>query len=231
MKAKRITTAVLVICVVWLSLSFVMVNHRLSAFEETMGKIIWDIETLEQEAGEAQLAISDLYRMNSSHVNCIALAVQANSESILADQYGRTEQEQDKLYGNDCDYASFYGRLYVPDAGIDVALYYGNSQAITDRQDSANIYMWGTYTGESITDHNNQEFRKLFSVKAGTEGYIQLENGDIINIRCTEVLNGHNTGNELTNESGEPMQGKADYLTYTCRSGWYNIRICLWDRV
>lgn len=82
-----------------------------------------------------------------------------------------------------------------------MALYSGYSQNITDRYDSANIYLWATYTGLTIADHNNQEFRKLFSVEVGTDCYIQLENRDIVNIRCVEILNGHNTGQDITDEN------------------------------
>lgn len=179
---------------------------------------------------ETKLAISDLYEMNKSHANCVSMAVLMNSDSVLADAYDRTEEEQDKLYGNDKNFAKFYGRLYVPDAKIDVALYSGNSQTICDRQDSANIYSLGLIEEKTIADHNNQEFRKLFSVEVGMQGYIQLENGDIINIECTDVFNGHNTGPDLTDEDGNSVIGVSDYLMYTCRNGWQNIRICLWKK-
>lgn len=185
---------------------------------------------IEELDKETELAISDLYKMNKSHANCIAMAVLMNSDSVLADTYDYTEEEQSKLYGNDKTFVDFYGRLYVPDAKIDVALYSGNSQAICDRQDSANIYSLGIVEGKTIADHNNQEFRKLFSVEVGTQGYIQLENGDIINIVCTDVFNGHNTGFDITDEDGNSVMGASDYLMYTCRNGWRNIRICLWEK-
>ena len=188
------------------------------------------IEELQKDTQNWQLTISDLYEMNKSHANCVAMAVLMNSDSVLADAYDRTEEEQAKLYGNDRVFAKFYGRLYVPDAKIDVALYSGNSQGICDRPDSANIYSLGLIEEKTIADHNNQEFSKLFSVEVGMQGYIHLENGDIINIECTDVFNGHNTGSDLTDEEGNSVMGAADYLMYTCRNGWQNIRICLWEK-
>ena len=189
-----------------------------------------DIRELYKDTNNWEQSILDLYEMNKSHANCVAMAVLMNSDSVLADAYERTEEEQAKLYGDDSDFSKFYGRLYVPDAKIDVALYSGNGQGICDRKDSANIYSLGIVEGKTIADHNNQEFSKLFSVEVGMKGYIQLENGDIINIMCTEVFNGHNTGYDLTDEDGNSVMGTPDYLMYTCRNGWQNIRICIWKK-
>lgn len=134
------------------------------------------------------------------------------------------------LYLDDYDYPNFYGRLYIPSVGIDVALYYGNDQSATDRTDSASIFAYGTYDGEIIADHSNQDFSKLFGVSVGDTGYIKVKDGSVINIRCIEVFDGHNTGPELTNNDYTNVMGKYDYLMYTCKNGWRNILICQWDR-
>lgn len=148
-----------------------------------------------------------------------------------ADEIAIPTEPYAEQYADDNNYPDFYGRLYVPDAGIDVALYCGSKQYITDRVDSANLFTWKEYTGRIIADHNNQEFSKLFSVEVGTAGYIWLKNGDIINIKCGEVLNGHNTVKALTDESGACVLNSADYVMYTCRDGWQNVRICLWNEI
>lgn len=166
-------------------------------------------------------------------INTVSETTEATEsiETVLTDFHGRSEEEQAALYSDDRNYPNFYGRLYVPDAEIDVALYYGNDQEITDRRDSANIYTWEDYYGETIADHNNQEFRKLFDVMVGTKGYLQLANGDIINIVCTDVFNGHNTVDLIVDEHGEAAQGRSDYLMYTCCNHAYNVRICLWNKI
>lgn len=188
---------------------------------------------LQQQLLGSEKRIDMLYSATSSHENCVALAMMINHNSILAEQFNRTESQQEALYKNDQSFAKFVGRLYVPDAQIDVALYRGYEQYICDREDSANLFTWGlygcTYEGEFIADHSTQEFRKLFSVKVGMTGYIKLENGDIINIVCTEIINGRNTGKQLTDEQGND-EFDADYAMYTCRNGWQNIRICLWKQ-
>lgn len=140
-----------------------------------------------------------------------------------------TEPVKD-LYLDDYNYPNFYGRLYIPSVGIDVALYYGNDQAATDRADSASIFAYGTYDDEIIADHSNQDFSKLFGVSVGDTGYIRLSDGGTINIRCAEVFNGHNTGTELTDSDYNNVMGQYDYLMYTCRNGWRNILICQWTR-
>ena len=199
-------------------------NNKIEYYEK-------EIQNISEKTQFWQEEINKLYEMNKSHANCVAMAVLMNEESVLADFYNRSEQEQIEIYNDDSVFANFYGRLYIPDAKIDVALYIGTSQRICDRQDSANIFSLGIEDGETIADHNNQEFRKLFSVKIGTEGYIVLENGDIINIICTDVFNGHNTGYCIIDEEGNNVMDDADYLMYTCRNGWRNVLICLWEKI
>lgn len=175
--------------------------------------------------------IDTIYQLLRDHEDCTALAMFLNMDQVLAEQYGRSVEEQDALYSDDSKYSNFYGRLYIPDAKVDVALYRGNSQGITDRKDSANIFTWITGIGEIIADHNNQEFAKLFSVEKGMLGYIQLEDGTIINIECVDIIDGHNTGYELLDSDKIDATGKTDYLMYTCRNGWYNIRIWYWNKI
>lgn len=123
--------------------------------------------------------------------------------------------------------ANYYGRLCIPDANIDVGLYYGADQAITDRQDSANIFTTRVFDGLYIADHKNQEFSKLPRVKVGMRGYLKLADGAVFNIICTEVLTGHNTGKRITDENGN-INFDADFLMYTCRDNSKNVLICLW---
>ena len=169
-----------------------------------------------------------LYNLSSSHENCVALSMLAGQDAVLAAQYDRTVEQQNELYSDDvAEY--FHGRLYIPDAKIDVALYHTHKQYVTDRKDSANIFIWKDYSGETIADHNNQEFAKLFSVEVGMTGYIQLASGDIVNIECVEVFDGHNVGKDITDDNGVSAMGRTDYMMYTCKDNWRNVRICLWE--
>lgn len=225
------------LCFVLMITSFGLLYHSILKIElhinELSSKLesqAYEIEKLNKETEDWKIEINNLYEMNKSHANCVAMAVLMNEDSVLANAYERTEEEQIKLYGNDNIFANFYGRLYIPDAKIDVALYKGCAQAICDRQDSANIFSFGLDVGKTIADHSNQEFRKLFSVKIGMQGYIELENGDIINIVCTDIFNGHNNGVYITDEEGNNVMDVADYMMYTCRDGWRNVHICLWEK-
>lgn len=143
------------------------------------------------------------------------------------------QENNQELYADDYDYSNFYGRLYIPDVGIDVALYSGISQSNTDREDSASIFAYIIYIGEIISDHNNQEFSKLPDVVVGTSGYIVLRNGEIINIKCVEITHGYNTGTRIVDKNRCVVMGKSDYLMYTCCNccdGWQNIFISQWDK-
>lgn len=234
MKAKKIVIAFLCltlsICFLLPYYSIIKIERYTSDLTREIENQAREIEKLNKETFLWQCEINNLYEMNTSHANCVAMAVLMNESSVLAYDYGRTEEEQMKLYGDDSRFAGLYGRLYVPDAMIDVALYKGYSQSICDRQDSANIFSLGLDVGKTIADHSNQEFRKLFSVEVGTQGYIELENGDIINIVCVNVFNGHNNGVYITDEEGNNVMDVADFMMYTCRNGWRNVRICLWER-
>lgn len=123
----------------------------------------------------------------------------------------------------------YYGRLYVPDANISVALYKGDSQSITDRVDSANILILGYSDGYTIADHNNQEFSKLFKVDIGTYGHIKLKNGNVVTIKCVDIFNGHNNGVSIVDTNNIDAANRTDYMMYTCMDNWRNVYICLWE--
>lgn len=124
-------------------------------------------------------------------------------------------------------YPNYYGRLCIPEANIDVALYNGIQQSITDRQDSANIFAMSAFDGLYICDHRSQEFGKLVNVRTGTKGYLHTAAGYTLKIECVGVLQGYNTGRAITDVNGNTNLD-ADYIMYTCENGIHNIRICLW---
>lgn len=133
-------------------------------------------------------------------------------------------------YTDDTKRAGFHGRLYIPDVGIDVALYRSNHQSTVDRDDSAAHFKlsYGRRTW-LIADHNTQAFGALLDVLTGTTGYIVVHDGTIVHIVCVDVLDGHNTGRGITDDHGISVVGKHDYLMYTCMGYWRNVRICQWD--
>lgn len=148
----------------------------------------------------------------------------------LYKDYIVSEESKNLLYEDDTEYDNYYGRFYIKDVDIDVALYYGNKQSIVDRQDSAFIYDYKAFDGYVIGDHNSQGFDKLFDVEIGTTGCIKLENGGRIKIKCVDIYNGRNTGRKLTDTSGNVVMGTHEFLIYTCRSGWGNVLITQWEK-
>lgn len=157
-----------------------------------------------------------------------SLPISSNTHSNISDK--REEQgssDNDGIY--DDMYNMYHGRLHIPNLNISVALYYSNKTYVTDRYDSANIFAIKNPYNYVIGDHNNQEFSKLYGVKVGMTGYIELKDGEVVNIRCFRVLNGHNVVSDLTDASYNSITGIADYTLYTCRDNWKNVLICLWD--
>lgn len=127
---------------------------------------------------------------------------------------------------------TYIGRLYIPSVGINVGLYKGMKQYITDNEDSANFfysrYRLNRYI---IVDHNDEGFTNLPKVKVGTKAYIVYANGAVQHMECTDVLNGHNDRSHITDGQGNNLVGKADFLMYTCLDHWTNVRVCMWKRV
>lgn len=143
--------------------------------------------------------------------------------SVKEEQYDHSKGD---IYDDLSD--SYYGRLYIPDLGIDVALYYSYEQYVTDRIDSANIFCFRNYHGYVIADHNYQEFSKLLDIEVGTCGYIQNKYLGRIDIECTDVFNGYNAAGDIVDINGIIALGRDDYTMYTCHGSSNSILICLW---
>lgn len=100
-----------------------------------------------------------------------------NSKSNLEEEF-QTDPDN-----NDLDAAMInqgtYGRLVIPDVGINVALNLvpsGEEQAVTDRKDSAAWIPWGRET--LIADHKNQGFDAIKKCVPGkTKAYIGTTEG------------------------------------------------------
>lgn len=135
-------------------------------------------------------------------------------------------------YTDDTAYPRFVGRLYIPDVGIDVALYRSNKQAVVDRKDSAAYFDLATHPYHMIVaDHWNQGFATLEDVEEGMEAYITDKDGVTTYYKCVEVLDGHNTGHIITDSRYREVVSRSDLLLYTCLDGWKNVRVCLFDVV
>lgn len=157
----------------------------------------------------------------------VSMAIPAFAESVSVPSVdGVISQQKDRAVDS-----PFYGRLYIPDVSIDVALYYSIDQDVTDRDDSANIFTWYDYLGEVICDHASQEFSKLFGVTCGTTAYIEVDNGKTIHIKCVDVLDGYNTRTGgIVDTEYNTAHGLASYMMYTCKDSFGdNVRIWLWE--
>lgn len=200
------------------------------------------IETILQKYQDIHNTIEELYEFNKSNNILATIVIVLESQYEPTEENQQTEETQQKKeeqptenksdsgqdsQKNDNYSVNYYGRLCIPDALIDVALYYGADQEICDRQDSANIFSMSVFDGLYISDHNTQEFMKLFNVTVGMRGYIQLANGAKFNIVCTDVFAGNHTGKHIVDENGNTNLD-ADFLMYTCSNGWQNVLICLW---
>lgn len=122
------------------------------------------------------------------------------------------------------------GRLIIPEADIDVALFIHGlgkdaaeiRQNVCDAEDSAILYSDGV--GNIIADHNNQGFINLPNVKLGDRAYI-LAGDCIVTLECDLVTDGINTGEGVTDTEGKWISADEDFTLYTCGEDWVNVKI------
>ena len=119
------------------------------------------------------------------------------------------------------------GRLKLNN--INVGLYGDNKQETCDKEDSA--CYWKQGDGYIIADHNSQAFKTLADVKVNDIAIIEFKDGTSKQYKCVKAFNGHNTGNNITDENGASLYNSNDLLMYTCRDTWKNITIRLFDEV
>ena len=132
-------------------------------------------------------------------------------------------------YSDDTAYSNFAGRLYIPEVGIDVALYRSNKQNVVDRDDSAAYFEYRHEGHNVIADHWTQGFATLKDVISGMEAIIIHPDGTMTHYTCAAVFDGHNTGKGITDLNGRFVHGDAPLLMYTCIAGWQDVRVCLWE--
>ena len=213
-----------------------------------------NLELAEQELENHKKEIDDIHNEIQKIYDAISKINNNNSQSNISNTNDNTSNKQNNSVSkpnntthqnntnkntntnynngiyNDI-YNLYYGRLYIPNLNINVALYYGYDQYITDRNDSANIFFFGDDHGYTIADHNYQEFSKLFKITVGTQGYIQHQVRGKRDIRCVAVFNGYNNGRYIVNENGVNAMNRTDYMMYTCHYNSGKVLICLWNIV
>lgn len=128
-----------------------------------------------------------------------------------------------------------FGRLIMPDSGINVALFTDGAgesiaeqrQGICDAEDSAALYY--DEEGAVIADHNNQGFAALMDVRPGQKAYI-ITSGSVLELVCTKLIDGHNNNHKgLVDGDYEPIRNAGDFICYTCKETWLDVRVVALD--
>lgn len=135
-------------------------------------------------------------------------------------------------YNDDNNYPNFCGRLHIPAAGVDVALYNNTDQETCNREDSACVFPKAPQDGGSNIVADN-EIPGLTSVTIGSTAYVITPSGEQINYVCVDACDGHNdvTGfDALQKNDGTVVWGTADLIVYTCLNDAYNVRIVCFNR-
>ena len=114
------------------------------------------------------------------------------------------------------------GRLYIPDVGVNVALFdttgmkYNIGQSYVEAEDSS---AWKDKNGIGVVaDHGNQTFKDIHkSVSNETMAYIQVGE-NIKTYVCASSGCGTNTRKKLIDENGQEIYNTKgiDFMTYAC---------------
>lgn len=140
--------------------------------------------------------------------------------------------EKYHVFDDNYNYADFCGRLYIPAAGIDVALYNNTWQETCNRSDSAAIFPHRPEDGGSNIVADN-ELETLTSVSVASTAYVITPSGQQINYVCVDAFDGHNdvTGYDaLQKDDGTIVWGSAELIVYTCLGDSYNVRVACFNR-
>lgn len=163
--------------------------------------------------------------------SCV-FSVFAYADFNYSDDLALLENDNAKVlpekYSDDFDYSNFCGRLFLPYAGVDVALYNSYEQYVCNRQDSACFFNYESYDGYIIADHNTQEFSTLIYATPGEIGEIALADGSVQFIMCVSSFPGHNTEYAITDSNWNNVLGQYDITMYTCLDRWDNVQVCQW---
>ena len=163
--------------------------------------------------------------------------IQEEKDSEKEKEETKAEQQAEAApagpnYNDDNDYPNFCGRLHIPAAGVDVALYNNTDQETCNREDSACVFPKAPQDGGSNIVADN-EMPGLTSVAIGSTAYVVTSSGEQINYICVDAFDGHNdvTGfDALQKNDGTVVWGTADLIVYTCLSDAYNVRIVCFNR-
>ena len=123
-----------------------------------------------------------------------------------------------------------FGCLYIPDAGINVAVYFAAEENVAQRIcDAVNSAAYCEYVGlPLIADHNTQGFSKISRcVPNQTIAYLGKPNGTVEKYICKEKFNGHNTEEDITDNNYRSIAPthQNGFSAYTCLDSWRNIVI------
>ena len=130
------------------------------------------------------------------------------------------------------------GRLFIPSAGVNVALNYVDddtgdeaAQAICDAEDSAAYMVFSNSDEVWIGDHNFQGFDAIKSVVPGMEAYIKNTDGTITTYICTETDQATNTGYDLVTADGRSASNinAGGIIMYTCNDDWTSVTATFWQ--
>lgn len=206
-------------------------------WQPTLSANSLDVQITARKATGAELALFDTAAVNPGNVvsqmDAQARKIRAEKEEEKKKEEQATQQEPAaRNYADDWDYPGFAGRLYIPGAGVDVALYQSTSTEVSERTDSACVFPGRPEDGGSNFVADN-EVSGIVGIGVGTSAYVVTPSGNTINYVCTEVTDGTNSVagfDSIQREDGSFVWQSAELIVYTPLQDSYHVRIACFNR-
>lgn len=127
------------------------------------------------------------------------------------------------------------GRLFIPDVGINVSVWYAfeydqkYAQALCDAYDTA-VYTPHEDGEPYIADHWSQGFEGIKYCREGTVAF--WKHADRIDtFRCVGICLGANDGNYIYTDQGKNCfyMNEGGFFMYTCNEDWLHVTVTFWQ--
>lgn len=179
------------------------------------------------QADRLNLPIGEDVTVDEAYNFCKTVVVRAKESGKTVDEYIE-DGGNIPLFTCNLD-GSCEGRFYIPDVGVNVALYDSYAQSVCDKKDSACLFNYASQ--RVIADHKHQGFSAIKKCKPGMIAYIS-DGERIERFICTEIIQGHNDGYLYDADYNDIEDRNPNGITcYTCNDHWRNITIVFFKKL
>ena len=166
---------------------------------------------------------------------CDAADISTNEETVSYEERPSSEQTVEEPVQTVITEGDA-GGFYIPDLGINVAVYAAPleadggvyAQAVVDAEGQAALFYRNGH--QIIADHWNQGFEAINYAVPNTTRATFMQGGVPYEYVCVANIQGHNIETDLTDGSYTPIDSicPGAIVLYTCHGSWQNVTLTFW---